>query len=404
MDFRYSDEQLALQDTLQRFSARSYTFEQRRAISRTPQGHSAAAWRELADLGVLALPLTEEHGGLGGNGVDVMLVMEQFGRALLLEPYLSTVVFGASLLQAGGAPALRQELLPRIAAGEVKLAVAAYEAAGRYRLQHIECRAQRHGSRWRLEGRKAVVLDAPAADYLIVAARVSGASASPRGISLFLVARDRTGVTVVPYATQSGGRAADVELKGVELEPAALIGAEGQGLPLLERALQPTLAALCAEALGVIGALNEATLEHLKSRRQFGVPIGTFQALQHRMADMYIAAEQARSMTILAAVHAQDVDLARQRRIMSAAKAYVGRAARFVGQQAVQLHGGMGLVDDVPVSHYFKRLTMIDLTYGDAAYHFGCCSDSLAASGGAPGISAAADGGVRSDHHRSPAA
>jgi len=377
VDFRYSEEQLALQDTLQRCLARHYSFEQRRALSRCAAGHSPAAWRELADLGVLALPLPEEAGGLGGSSVDVMLVMEEFGRVLALEPYMSTVVIGAGILREAASASLQGQLLPQIAAGELRLALAAYEAAGRYQLEHVGCTAQRNGSGWRLSGRKAVVVDAPGAHYLLVSARTAGGVADGPGISLFLVSRTARGVTLSAYVTHCGGRAADVDLQEVELAADALLGPLDGGLGIIEHAIQRGIAALCAEALGIAATLNAATLEHLKTRRQFGVPIGTFQALQHRMADMYIAAEQARSMTISAATQIEGRDPVQRRRAVAAAKAYVGRATRFIGQQAVQLHGGMGLVDDFIVGHGFKRLTMIDMTFGDTDYHFGRFSDML---------------------------
>jgi alkylation response protein AidB-like acyl-CoA dehydrogenase len=375
MDFRYSEEQQALQDTLQRLSAREYSFEQRRAFSRAEPGYSLQAWREFAALGVLALPLPEEFGGLNGSGIDVMVVMEQMGRALMLEPYLSTVVLCGGILRDAAAAALQQRLLPQIAAGETQLALAAYEAAGRYELQHVDCRATRSGDGWRLSGRKAVVLDAPTANYFLVSARTAGAVTDAQGISLFLVPREAAGLTLEGYRTQSGGRAADLELREVCAD--ALIGPPDQALAIIENGVDWALAALCAEALGIITLLNEATLAHLKSRKQFGVPIGTFQALQHRMADMYVAAEQARSMTISAALQAGAPQTVTRRRALAGAKAYVGRAARFIGQQAVQLHGGMGLVDEFIVGHCFKRLTMIDLTYGDADFHFGRFSDSM---------------------------
>jgi len=377
VDFRYSEEQLALQDTLQRCLARHYGFEQRRALSRSAAGHSPHAWRELAELGVLALPLPEQAGGFGGSGVDVMLVMEECGRVLALEPYMSTVVLGAGILHEAAAAAVREELLPQIVAGELRLALAAYEAAGRYQLEYVTCTARPAGAGWRLSGRKAVVLDAPGAHYLLVSARTAGGITDGAGVSLFLVSSAARGLSCRAYATHCGGRAADLELQDVELGPDALLGPLDGGLAIIERAIQRGIAALCAEALGVAGTLNGATLEHLKTRRQFGVPIGTFQALQHRMADMYIAAEQARSMTISAATQLEGSSPVQQRRAISAAKAYVGRAMRFIGQQAVQLHGGMGLVDDFIVGHGFKRLTMIDMSFGDTDYHFGRFSDML---------------------------
>jgi alkylation response protein AidB-like acyl-CoA dehydrogenase len=379
VDFRYTDEQLALQETLRRFIARDYDFERRRALARSELGYSAEAWAQYADLGLLALPFPEEYGGLGGSGVDIMVVMEQVGAGLLLEPYLSTVVLCGGIIRDHGTAELKRTLLPQIATGKTQIAFAAYEAQGRYELAHVAAAATREGDGWRLSGRKSVVLDAPSADYLLVSARSSGKLTDPDGVCLFLVPRVAAGVRLVPFATQSGGRAADVQLTEVRLEAAALQGAPGEALRILERAVDAAAAALCAEAAGIVGVLNQATLAYLKSRKQFGVPIGAFQALQHRMADMYIAEEQIRSMAIIAAVHAHDADAGARRRAISGAKAYIGQAARFVGQQAVQMHGAMGMVDDLVVSHYFKRLTMIDMSLGDADFHFARFSDALAA-------------------------
>jgi alkylation response protein AidB-like acyl-CoA dehydrogenase len=369
VDFRYSEEQLSLQDTLQRFISRDYDFERRRAFARSPLGFSSEAWDRYAELGLLALPFPEEFGGLGGGSVDVMAVMEAVGRGLLLEPYLTTVVLSGGVLRDAAPHAIKRAMLPQIAAGQLRIALAAYESAGRYDLSHVACTAVRRGEGWVLSGRKAVVLDAPSADHFLVSARTGGAVNDPSGISLYLVPRDATGLALLGYPTQSGARAGDLTLTDVAVGAEWLIGTQGQALGVLERGVDGAIAALCAEALGIMTALNEATLDYLKTRKQFGMPIGAFQALQHRMAEMIIAAEQARSMAIIAAVHAGDADAAKRRRAISGAKAYVGQAARFVGQQAVQLHGGMGMVDDVVVSHYFKRLTMIDMSLGDADFH-----------------------------------
>jgi alkylation response protein AidB-like acyl-CoA dehydrogenase len=383
MDFNYNNEQLAMQETLQRFIAKDYGFEQRRELAGSTLGFSAAAWAEFANLGLLSLPFPEEFGGLGGSAVDIMLVMESFGRGLLLEPFLSTIVMCGGLIRDAASEPMKRALLPRIGAGEIKLALACYEAAGRYDLSQVACTAVRSGGGWRLSGRKTVVLDAPSADYFLVSARISADAVEARnerdaaGISLFLVGREPAGLTLFAYPTQSGGRAADVRLDGVALDATALIGAPEEGLGIIERAVDKGVAALCAEAVGIIAALNEATLNYLKTRKQFGVPIGKFQALQHRMADMLIAAEQARSMAVIAAVYADSADAAERRRAVSGAKAYIGQAARLVGQQAVQLHGAMGVVDELIVSHYFKRLTMIDMSLGNVDFHLARFSNML---------------------------
>lgn len=385
MDFSYTEEQLALKDTLQRFIARDYGFEHRRALAGSTLGFSAEAWNQYAELGLLALPFPEEFGGLGASAIETMLVMELIGQGLLLEPYLSTVVLCGGLIRDAASREVRQSLLPQIGAGKLKLAFACYEAAGRYDLSHVACTAVAGAGHhmnggdpgWSVTGRKSVVLDAASADTFLVSARSRGEVADPEGISLYLIRRDTPGLTLCAYPTQSGGRAADLDLDNVRVPADALLGPLGGALPILERAADRASAALSAEAIGIITALNETTLNYLKTRKQFGVPIGKFQALQHRMADMLIAAEQARSMAIIAAVHCESDDTAERRRAVSGAKAYIGRAARLVGQQAVQLHGAMGVVDDHIVSHYFKRLTIIDLTLGDADFHLGRFSDLL---------------------------
>jgi alkylation response protein AidB-like acyl-CoA dehydrogenase len=377
MDFRLTEEQLALQETLRRFIAKDYDFERRRSLAHSPLGYSPQAWAQYAELGLLGLPYPEEFGGLGGSGVDIMAVMELVGQGLLLEPYVSTVVLCGGLLRDAAARAIKEALLPQIAAGKLQIALAAYEAAGRYELAHVASTAVRDAQGWRLSGHKSVVLDAPSADYFLLSARSSGNRTDAEGISLFLVRRDAPGLTLQAYATHCGGRAADLHLQDVPIDDDAVIGAPGRALPVIERAIDQGIAALCAEAVGIVAALNEVTLNYLKTRKQFGTVIGSFQALQHRMADMFIAAEQTRSMAIIATIQAAGDEPAARRRAISGAKAYIGQAARFVGQQAVQLHGAMGVVDELNVSHYFKRLTMIDMTFGDADHHLGRFSDAL---------------------------
>lgn len=377
MDFRLTEEQLALQDTLRRFIGKQYDFERRRELARSALGYSAEAWAKYAELGLLALPYPEEFGGLGGSAVDIMAVMELVGQGLLLEPYLSTVVLCGGLLRDAAPRTVKKTLLPQIAAGKLQIALAAYEGPGRYELGHVASTAVRSAQGWRLTGRKPVVLDAHSADYFLVSARSSGHQTDAEGICLFLVQRDAAGLTLQVYPTQSGGRAADLGLRDVHVRDDALIGEPGRALPVIERAVDQAIAALCAEALGIVTALNAATLNYLKTRKQFGTALGSFQALQHRMVDMFIAAEQTRSMAIIAAIQAGNEEPAGRRRAISGAKAYIGQTARFVGQQAVQLHGAMGVVDELNVSHYFKRLTMIDMTFGDADHHLARFSDSL---------------------------
>ena len=373
MDFNYTEEQTALQDTLRRFIAKDYAFEHRRSLVKSADGFDRAAWATFADFGILALPFPEEFGGLNGTAVDTMLVMEMLGRGLALEPYLSSVVLCGGLIRDAGSAAQKEALLPAIAGGEEMLALAHHEAGGRYALDRVATAATPSGSGWKLDGAKAVVLGAPSAGKLIVSAR------DGNGVSLFLVDTRAPGVTLRAYPTQDGARAADIRLAAVHVEAGALIGTSGSALPAVEHAIDYANAALCAEAIGIMSSLNEITLEYLKTRKQFGQPIGKFQALQHRMADMVIATEQARSMATLAAVRVDSSDAAERSRSVAAAKAYVMQSARFVGQQAVQLHGGMGVVDELNVGHYFKRLTMIGMTFGDVDYHLGRFSDTLLA-------------------------
>jgi alkylation response protein AidB-like acyl-CoA dehydrogenase len=373
MDFSLAEERRLLQDTIKRYLGREYAFEQRRKRLAAAPGMSRDVWKQLAELGVLGIGIREDDGGMGGDAFDTMIVMEALGRALVVEPYLSTVVLGAGIVSDTGNEAQRAAWLPAIAAGERLLAFAHGEAAARYDTGFVETSAVRHGSGWKLDGAKAVVLDADSADALIVSARTSGV------ISLFIVEPKARGVSLRAYPTQDARRAAEVRLDGVVVGDDMRLAAEGQALAAIERALDRANAALCAEAVGIVEALNEATLEYLKTRKQFGQPIGRFQALQHRMADMTIKAVEARSMAILAASAMAGADAHERARRVASAKAFVGQAARFVGQQAIQLHGAIGMTDELVVSHWFKRLAMIDMTFGDADHHLGRVSDMILA-------------------------
>ena len=387
MDFKLTDEQQQLRDTLARFVQKDYAFEKRKAILRSKDGYSREAWKQLAEMGLTALGLPEAHGGLPGNAVDVMVVMEVFGRGLVVEPYLATVVLGAGLVAQAGSEAQQAAILPKVAAGELLLALAHFESGGRYELEHVATTATKQGEGHVLNGAKTVVLHGAQADRLIVSARTSGAERDATGISLFIVDRNAPGVTVRDNPTHDGQRAAEIGFKNARGE---LLGKEGQGLALVDHALARGISALCAEAVGNMAALVEITLSYIKTRKQFGVPIGSFQVLQHRMADMLMYVEQARSMMYLAATNADSADTAERRRALSAAKALIGQAGRFVGQQAVQLHGGIGVTDEANVSHYFKRLTLINATFGDADHHLGRFSDALLEPATAPARSSRA--------------
>ncbi|HZX25530.1 MAG TPA: acyl-CoA dehydrogenase family protein [Telluria sp.] len=359
MDFNFTEEQQQFADALRRWTAKDYGFEQRRAIVYSAAGVSDQAWATLTELGMLALPVPEEQGGFDGSAVDMFVVMQELGRALVVEPYFATVL-GAQFLKLGGTQA---EALARVAAGELKLACALGEPQARHDMFDVATTARAEGDGYVLDGRKSVVVHGAEAGALVVSARGAG------GIQLFLVPTDAPGLSVRGYRTADGQRAADVTLANVRLAADARIGPPDDASGLLDAALDYGAGLLCAEALGAMQALFDATLEYLKTRQQFGAPIGKFQALQHRMADMYIHLEQARSMAMLAAVKLGSADPHERARAVSAAKYRVGQAARFIGQQAIQLHGGMGVTDELPAAHHFKRLTAIELTLGDSDHH-----------------------------------
>ena len=369
MDFNFSEEQQLLADTVRRFVREHYTFEKRRGILASSEGWSREMWQEIAGLGVTAINVPEEHGGLGGGPVETMLVMNEFGEGLVLEPYLSAAVLTPALLSRIDDAQAAADLLPVIAAGERIIIVAHQEPNTRGELDHVGARAEKSGAGYVLDGHKSVVAHGGAADELLVTARTSGKTGDVDGISVFRVDPKTTGVKVNSYATIDGQRAADIELKGVKVDAASLVGAEGKAYPAIEGAHHVALSAICAEAVGVMKAINAATLDYTKNRKQFGQPIARFQVLQHRMADMFLESEQATSMSYLAAIKCIDPDAAERRKALSAAKVVIGRAGRFIGQQAIQLHGGMGMTDELMVSHHFKRLTAIDLTFGDTDFH-----------------------------------
>jgi alkylation response protein AidB-like acyl-CoA dehydrogenase len=379
MDFNFTEEQIAIQDSLRRFLTKDYGFEQRRTIAKSADGFSREAWATYAELGLLALPFSEEHGGLGGNSVDAMIVMETLGTNLALEPYLATVVVAGSLIADVGSDAQRDKLLGGITGGELLVSLAHQEPGARYNRQHVATSAKKEGDGHVLNGHKAVVLGAPSADQLLVSARTSGAAFDANGITLFVVDPKAAGVTVTGYTNQDGQRAGEVVLKNVKVGADAVLGKVDGALAGIERAIDRGIAGLCAEAVGIMTALNATTLDYLKQRKQFGVPIGKFQALQHRMAEMAIAAEQSRSMATLAALRADSTDAAERSRAVSGAKAYIGQALRKVGQDAVQMHGGMGVTDELMAAHYFKRLTIINSTFGDTDHHLARFSDTLLA-------------------------
>lgn len=368
MNFTLTDEQNLLRASLGQFLQQRYDFAERTAASRGAAGYRADIWSALAnELGVLGMTISEAHGGLGGGPVEQMILMEEAGRALLIEPVSETVFQAGWLLeQAGGA--LAGQLLGQIAGGAVKLAVALGEPSMRYDLADISIRALRDGTGWRLDGVKAMVMAAPWADRLIVAARTAGQAGDADGLSLFVVDPAAPGVALHPYPTVDGRRAADIEFAGVALPAEAQIGPEGGALALLEAMRDRAIAAQAAEAAGLLDKLLADTVEYTKQRQQFGQPISSFQVLQHRMVDMYMQVEMVRSAAVLAALKL-DGDPAERARAASAAKVTVANACRFIGQNAVQLHGGMGMTDELPIGHYFKRATLIESEHGTADWH-----------------------------------
>jgi pimeloyl-CoA dehydrogenase small subunit len=369
MNFELSEEQTLLAETIKRFVATHYNFDARAKIMASPSGHSEDVWAAIAEMGLLGLPFDEAHGGFGGTTVDVMLVMEAIGEGLLVEPYLATVGLGGRFVARAGSKEQQDRILPALIQGKHTMAFAHVEPGARYDLKQVGLRATRSGDGFTLDGDKRMVLHGGQADTLVVSARTAGGATDAAGISLFLVPRTSPGVSVKEIRTIDNLRAADVTFTGVRVGADALLGRVGQGYPVIEEVVDYATALLCAEAVGAIRYANDATLEYLKTRRQFGVPIGSFQALQHRMVEMMISYEQARSMACLACVKVDTADAAERRRVISAAKIKIADACRHVSQEAVQLHGGMGMTEELKVSHTFRRLTMLAQAFGDAEHH-----------------------------------
>lgn len=360
MDFNFTEEQQQLADALRRYLDKNYGFEARQAIVKTPEGVSADHWNAFVELGLTALPVPAAQGGFDGTPFDMLVVMQQLGRALVVEPYWATAVGVEALKLAGDAQSANAQLLEGVASGEIRLAAAFHEPDARYDLFALETLAKETGDGFALTGTKSVVQHGAQADYWIVPARLNGE------VALFVVARDAQGVTVSDYRTIDCQRAATLKF---DATPARRLGNAALGAATWERIADYATFLLCAEAVGAMDALNHATVEYTKTRQQFGVPIARFQALQHRMAEMLIHAEQARSLTYLAAARYSSESPDERRRAISAAKVRVGQAARYVGQQAVQLHGGMGVTNEVAAAHLFKRLTIIETTLGDVDHH-----------------------------------
>ena len=379
MDFSFTDEQSMLRDTVASYLADHYDFDTRRTAIKSASGWRPEVWKAFAEeLGILGAAFPEELGGLGGGPTDNMVVMEEFGKALVVEPYLGTVVIGGGFLTHGKHPGA-EDFVGKIISGDATFAFAWAEAQGRYTANDLKTTARKDGAGYVLNGAKAVVIGAPWASHLIVTARTGGAQRDAGGVSVFLVDKSAPGVSSRDYPTVDGRRASEITFDNVKLGADALIGPEGEALPMIQQVMDEAIAATCAEACGVLRRLHEGTLAYTKERKQFGAPIASFQVLQHRMVDMFMQLEQSISMTYMAHIKLVETPAERAKGV-SAAKVQIGRACRFVGQNAIQLHGGMGMTDEMAIGHYFKRATMIEGEFGNTDHHLKRYEDiSLAA-------------------------
>ncbi len=365
MDLTESDEQRLLRDSAARFINGTYTTALRETNAREPLGFSAAIWKQFADLGWLALPIAEQHGGLGGGAVDVGILMENFGRGLVSEPYLATVVLGAGLISQAGSAAQQAALLPKVADGSLHLAFAHSERAARSDLAHVETTAARNGDGWLLNGSKVAVLDGRAAQHIIVSARVID---DDNKLALFLVAPDAAGVTLQDYPRLGGGQGCNLALADVHVAHDARLG-DADAMPAVEAVIDRALAALSAEAVGIMQTLLDKTLDYTKIRKQFGKPLSANQVIRHRLVDISVACDEARSMALRAAMLA-DAEPHERGRAASGAKAKIGKGARFVAEQSVQCHGAMGVTDELDIGAYFKRLLAFEALFGGTTYHY----------------------------------
>jgi pimeloyl-CoA dehydrogenase small subunit len=368
MDFNFSEEQSMLRDTVASFLQDRYDFDSRQKLIKTESGWSQANWDAFAnELGILGAPFSEELGGLGGGAIENMIVMEEFGKALVIEPYLSTVVIGGGFLKHSG-HAGAAEHIGGIIEGKTIIAFAYAEPQARYTWADLKTTAKKEGAGYVINGHKAVVIGAPWATHLIVTARTGGGQRDEQGVSVFLVDKNAKGVTTRDYPTVDGQRASEVYFENVSVGADALIGQEGNGLGLVNKVIDEATAASCAEAVGAMRKMHEQTLDYARQRKQFGTAIANFQVLQHRMVDMFMNVEQSVSMTYMATLKLDESDADRAKAV-SAAKVQIGKACKFVGQNAIQIHGGMGMTDELAVGHYFKRATMIEGLFGSVDHH-----------------------------------
>lgn len=367
MDFNFTEEQTMIRDSLSRLIREQYDFDTRRKVVASKDGWRPEMWAQFAELGLLMAPFSEDDGGLGGGPIDAMVVMEEFGKGLVVEPYLPSVVCGGGFLKRGS-DAQKAEYLGGIMSGEAIFAFAYAEPRGRYNMADLETTAKKDGSGFVLNGHKAVVIGAPWATHFVVTARTSGDRRDANGVTVFVVAKDAKGVSTRDYPTVDGRRASEVYFENVAVSADAVIGEVDNGLPLVELVTDEAIAALCAEACGAMKVAHSMTVEYSRNRKQFGTAIGKFQVLQHRMVDMFMEHEQSVSMTYMATLKLDEDEVTRKK-AASAAKVRIGQGGRFVGQQAIQIHGGMGMTDEMAVGHYFKRLTMIDAEFGNVDHH-----------------------------------
>lgn len=369
MDFSFSDEQTLLQESVSRFITNDYGFESRQKHSRSDAGYSLENWQTFAELGWLGVPFSENHGGFGGGAVETMLLMEEFGKGLVVEPYLATVVACGSALNGFGSEDQKSSFIPEIIDGSKLWALAFAEPQGRFNLADLTTTATASNGSYLLSGHKSVVINGPNANFFIVSARTSGEQRDETGVSLFIIPSDAKGLSRRDYPTVDGQRASELILDNVELDEASRLGEEGQGLNILQQAIDFATLAIGSEAVGCMEVLYKDTVEYCKNREQFGQPIGKFQVLQHRMVDMFMEHEQSKSLMFMAAMRWDEGYGAEAQKAVSAFKVQVGKSGKFVGQSAVQLHGGMGMTDELNIGHYFKRLTIIDTMFGNVDHH-----------------------------------
>jgi alkylation response protein AidB-like acyl-CoA dehydrogenase len=367
MDFSLSDEQQMLQDSIARFVKNDYDFDSRCKAMRSELGYNADNWKLFAELGWLMVPFTEEEGGLGGSAADLMIVMEELGKGIVIEPFIATAIIGGGLISKAGNAQQKESLIGSIMDGSLQLAFAYAEPTSRYVLSNVATSAEKNDNGFSINGHKAVVLNGGIANKIIVSARTSGQQTDKDGISLFIVDSDTAGVEIKSYRTQDGGRAAEVRFNNVQVSPEKLLGSEGKSLPIIESVLDRATLAVCAEAVGAMESATTKTVEYTKTRVQFGVPIAKFQALQHRMADMFIEQQQAKSIVLMAAMKLDQAEEDSSKAV-AAMKSLVGRASRKVGQESIQIHGGIGVTDELDVGHYFKRMTMIEILFGNSDF------------------------------------